>query len=67
MIARKGRLRKNKDSILIESENLKDINIIDWSEYFSDKDSIELKKALESRKKSINKDAKKHHLIFKHS
>lgn len=34
MSARKGRLRKNKDSILIESENLKDINIIEWSEYF---------------------------------
>lgn len=42
MSARKGRLRKNKDS-------------------------IELKKALESRKKTINKDGKKYHLIFKHS
>lgn len=56
MNARKGKLRKNKNSIFIESKNLNDINIIDWSEYFSDKDSIELKKALESRKTTINKD-----------
>ena len=44
------RLRKNKNAILIDSVNLNEINIIDYSDFFSNKDEIALKKALDSRK-----------------